>query len=72
MKRKITEEVTAIQNRYREWVLDGGKDAARGEALLHELKGCLAAWFEVPGELAGLRQARGSAGLEMTVLRPER
>ncbi|WP_427307307.1 hypothetical protein [Cupriavidus sp. H39] len=71
MKRKITEDVMAIQSGYREWVLDGGKDAARGEALLHELKGCLAALFRVPGELAVLRQAKGSSGLELTVLRPE-
>ncbi|SOZ19334.1 conserved hypothetical protein [Cupriavidus taiwanensis] len=71
MKRKITDDVMAIQSRYREWVLDGGKDAARGEALLHELKISLAALFQVPGELTVLRQAKGSAGLELTVLRPE-
>ncbi|NOV24418.1 hypothetical protein E5S69_12970 [Cupriavidus necator] len=71
MKRKFTDDVMAVQSRYRDWVLDGGKDSARGEALLHELKICLAALFLVPGELTVLRQAKGSAGLELTVLRPE-
>lgn len=70
MKRKVTDDVMAIQSRYREWARDG-KDATRGEALLHELKICLAALFQVPGELTVLRQAKGSAGLELTVLRSE-
>lgn len=68
MREEVIDNVVTVQNRYREWVLDGRGDAALGAALLHELTGHLAMLFSVPGELTILKQAKGGSGLEMTVL----
>jgi hypothetical protein len=61
--------IVETHNRYREWALGGRKDEYLGGALLAELKARLTILIHLDGDLTSLKIAKGSSGLELTVLR---